>query len=54
MTSAVAPQLVLRLIGLALLTVIVQVAAVSQIQVFGVNADLCRSSWRPSGCCAAR
>ena len=40
MTAAFAPQLVLRLIGLALLTVIVQVAAVSQIQVFGVNADL--------------
>ena len=40
MTSSVAPQLVLRLVGLALLTVIVQVAAVSQIQVFGVNADL--------------
>jgi rod shape-determining protein MreD len=34
------PHLVARLVALGLVTVIVQVAAVSQVQVFGVNADL--------------
>lgn len=34
------PQLVARLAGMGLATVLVQVAAVSQVQLFGVNADL--------------
>ena len=33
-------QLVLRLVGLGLLVVIVQIAAISQIEIFGANADL--------------
>jgi rod shape-determining protein MreD len=39
-TVPVTPQLALRLLGLGVAAVIVQIAAVSQIQVFGVNADL--------------
>ena len=34
------PQLLLRLTAMGLATVVLQVAAVSQIQLFGVNADL--------------
>jgi rod shape-determining protein MreD len=34
------PQLVLRVAGLCLATVIVQIAAVSQVSIFGTNADL--------------
>jgi rod shape-determining protein MreD len=34
------PKLIARLFGLGLVTVIVQVAAVSQVHLFGVNADL--------------
>jgi rod shape-determining protein MreD len=39
-TDGLNPKLVGRLAGLGLLTVIVQVAAVSQVHLFGVNADL--------------
>ena len=38
--TPVTPQLVLRLAVLGIVTVVIQVSAVSQIQVFGVNADL--------------
>jgi rod shape-determining protein MreD len=37
---ALTPQLALRLLVLGLLTVLVQVSAVSQITIFGTNADL--------------
>jgi rod shape-determining protein MreD len=39
-TEGVNPKLVARLFALGLVTVIVQVAAVSQVHLFGVNADL--------------
>jgi rod shape-determining protein MreD len=39
-TEGLNGKLVGRLVGLGLLTVIVQVAAVSQVHLFGVNADL--------------
>jgi rod shape-determining protein MreD len=39
-TEGVNGKLVGRLVGLGLLTVIVQVAAISQVHLFGVNADL--------------
>jgi rod shape-determining protein MreD len=39
-TEGLNPKLVARLVALGLLTVIVQVAAVSQVHLFGVNADL--------------
>lgn len=38
--SALSPRLVLRLVALGLLTVVVQEAAVSQISIFGVSADV--------------
>ena len=38
--SKPSPQLVLRLVGLALVTVVIQEAAVSQISIFGISADL--------------
>ena len=37
---ALTPQLALRLLAMGLLTVLVQVSAVSQITIFGTNADL--------------
>lgn len=40
MTSALNPGLAGRLTAVGLLTVVVQVAAVSQVRLFGVNADL--------------
>ena len=40
MTDGLNPKLLGRLAGLGLLTVIIQVAAVSQVHLFGVNADL--------------
>ena len=40
MTDGLNGKLLARLAGLGLLTVIVQVAAVSQVHLFGVNADL--------------
>jgi rod shape-determining protein MreD len=39
-TDGLNPKLLGRLAGLGLLTVIIQVAAVSQVHLFGVNADL--------------
>jgi rod shape-determining protein MreD len=36
----ITPQLAVRLAGMGLATVVIQVAAVSQVQLFGVNADL--------------
>jgi rod shape-determining protein MreD len=39
-TEGLNPKLAARLLALGLLTVIVQVAAVSQVHLFGVNADL--------------
>jgi rod shape-determining protein MreD len=38
--TVVTPQLVLRLVALGLAMVILQVAAVSQVELFGTNADL--------------
>ncbi|MGA2012624.1 MAG: rod shape-determining protein MreD [Solirubrobacteraceae bacterium] len=38
--SAVSPRLVLRLAALALVTVVIQETAVSQVSIFGVSADL--------------
>jgi rod shape-determining protein MreD len=38
--AAVAPQLVLRLVVMGVLVVVVQIAAVSQVVLFGTNADL--------------
>ena len=38
--SKPSPQLVLRLVGLALITGVIQEAAVSQISIFGISADL--------------
>jgi rod shape-determining protein MreD len=38
--SLPSPRLVLRLVALALVTVVIQEAAVSQISIFGVSADL--------------
>ena len=38
--SKPSPQLVLRLVGLALVTVVIQEAVVSQISIFGISADL--------------
>ncbi|MEA2393437.1 MAG: hypothetical protein QOJ82_1328, partial [Solirubrobacteraceae bacterium] len=34
------PQLVVRLIALGIVTVVVQVSAVTQVDLFGTNADL--------------
>jgi rod shape-determining protein MreD len=38
--NVVSPQLALRIVALASIAVIVQITAVSQISIFGVNADL--------------
>jgi rod shape-determining protein MreD len=38
--SALSPQLVLRLVALGLLTVVIQEAAVSQVSIFGISADV--------------
>jgi rod shape-determining protein MreD len=38
--SALSPRLIIRLVALALVTVVIQEAAVSQVSIFGISADL--------------